>query len=248
MDEQAVIQVNAVSKCYGENKAIKSVSFQVKRGELFGLIGRHGSGKSTLLELLMGHRLPDEGTIKVLGVDVKGGNSALKENISIFMQSTSLVDKLTVREALHKFQSFFHQDLKTEGVIEQFGLSAYADKEVKRLSGGLRQKAMLAIAVSNDPQVVFLDEPTTGLDAAAKQEYWKMLSALKMQGKTIIINSHDMSEIYSHCDRVGVMRTGQLVACNKPRQLIDELPYGGMTMEAVYMHYAIHEVEGGVEV
>jgi ABC-type multidrug transport system, ATPase component len=245
MEKEAVIQVDAVSMSYGTNKAIKQVSFHVKRGELFGIIGRNGAGKTTLLELLMGQRAADAGTITVLGYDVKEQPKELKDRISIFMQSTTLVDKLTVKEALDMLQGFYNLRSDTDAMLGRFKLERYGDKTVKRLSGGLRKRVMLAAALANDPDIIILDEPTTGLDMQAKKEYWEMLSELKEQGKTIVISSHDMSEIQRHCDRVGVMKDGGLAACGSPQQLIRELPGGGLTMEAVYMHYAV-SAEGGV--
>ncbi|MFD0588872.1 ABC transporter ATP-binding protein [Paenibacillus sp. GCM10027627] len=247
MDKQAIIQMDTVSKYFGTNNAIKQVSFQVKQGEIFGVIGKNGAGKTTLLELLSGNQSPDEGKLHILGIDMKSEAEKLKEHINIFMQSTSLVDKMTVREALEMFQGFYAKKNDISAIIKQFGLAPYEEKVVRRLSGGLRQRITLAIAVVNDPSIIFLDEPTTGLDAQAKKEYWAILASLKLQGKTIVIISHDMTEIQYHCDRVGVMREGKLVACDSPTKLIDELPRGGLTMEAVYMYYAVGEA-GGVKV
>ncbi|WP_168119769.1 ABC transporter ATP-binding protein [Paenibacillus sp. HB172176] len=246
MDNYAVIQVSTVTKHYGPNNAIHQVSLQVERGELFGIIGKNGAGKTTLLELMMGHLHADEGSLHVLGYDIQKDSEKLRDHMNIFMQSTSLIDKMTVREALLLFQSFYERKGSIDDILEQFRLAPVADKLVKRLSGGLRQRTSLALAVVHNPDVIFLDEPTTGLDIQAKKEYWDILSALKLQGKTIVIVSHDMSEIHQHCDRVGVMRDGKLVVCNHPNTLITELPGGGMTMEAVYMHYAVGAM-GGVE-
>lgn len=247
MDNQAVIQVDTVTKYYGTNNAVEKVSFQVGRGELFGIIGKSGAGKTTLLELLMGLRIPDAGGIKVLGLDVLHESERLKEYINFYMQSTSLVDKMNVREALELFQSLYNCGDNVDCLIEQFGLEAYVDKMVKRLSGGLRQLTTLAITIVHNPQIIFLDEPTTGLDLKAKSDYWSILASLKKQGKTIVIISHDMAEIQRHCDRVSVMRDGELVICNSPSNLISQLPGGGLTMEAVYMHYAVN-AQGGVQV
>lgn len=246
MDE-AVIQVNRVSKNYGANNAVDGVSFQVHQGEIFGIIGKNGAGKTTLLELLLGLRMPEEGSVKVLGLDVLLDAERLKDKINFYMQSTSLVDKMTVREALDTFQSFYNSPNDVDQILKQFGLENYADKIIKRLSGGARQLATLAIAVINDPQIIFLDEPTTGLDLQAKRDYWSILAGLKRQGKTIVITSHDMDKVQKYCDRVSVMREGRLIICNSPSTLIAEIPGGGMTMEAVYMHYAVNG-SGGVGV
>lgn len=247
MDHRAIIHADRVSKHYGANNAIKQVSFQVNHGEIFGIIGKNGAGKSTLLELLSGNLIPDEGSLRVHGYDLGVEGHKLKEHINIFSQSTSLVDRLMVREALDMFQGFYTRQCDIDAIMQQFGLSPYADKVVRRLSGGLRQRTTLALAVVNDPSLIFLDEPTTGLDVQAKKEYWAILSTLKLQGKTIVIVSHDLTEMQACCDRIGIMREGRFVACDEPAQLIRKLPGGGLTMEAVYMHYAVGEA-GGVEV
>lgn len=238
MDKQMVIQVSSISRSYGAKKAVNKVSMQVKEGEIFGIIGTNGAGKTTLLEMLMGIRMPDNGNIKILGLDALMEVERLKEYIGIHLQSTSLVDKMTVREALELFQAFYNRKNDLESIIDQLGLRPYADKMIKRLSGGWRQRAALAIALVNDPKIIFLDEPTTGLDPLTKKEYWMLLRQLRQQGKTIVVASHDMDEIQRNCNQVGVMRNGELVICDQPTKLISELPGGGMTMEAVYMYYA----------
>lgn len=247
MDKGAVIQVNQVNKYLGAKHAIKQVSFQVGQGELFGIIGKSGAGKSTLLELISGQRSPDGGSIRVLGLDMPAEAERLKGHINFCMQTTTLVDKMTVREALGMFRELYSSQIDIDSVMKQFGLLPYADKTVKQLSGSLRQRTSLAISVIHDPAIVYLDEPTTGLDSQAKREYWSILAGLRLQGKTIVIASHDMTEIQYCCDRVGVMKDGELVVCDTPMTLIEELPRGGLTMEAVYMEYAVGS-RGGVEV
>ncbi|MDQ0115719.1 ABC transporter ATP-binding protein [Paenibacillus harenae] len=239
MDMQTVIQVSSISKHYGANKAVDKVSFQVRKGELFGIVGTNGAGKTTLLEMMMGLRMPDKGAIHVLGRDVLFEADLLKEDIGIHLQSTTLIDKMNVREALELFQSFYKRKNDLDMIIKQFDLEPYADKIVKRLSGGWRQRTALAIALVNDPHIIFLDEPTTGLDPAAKRDYWSLLLELKRQGKTIVVASHDMEELQRNCNHIAVMRRGEMVACDSPAALISNLPGGGMTMEAVYMHYAV---------
>ncbi|OMF22343.1 ABC transporter [Paenibacillus sp. FSL H8-0548] len=247
MDKEAIIQVSSVSKYYGANRAVEKVSFKVNEGEIFGIIGQHGAGKTTLLEMLMGIRMPEQGSIQIYGQDVVLDAERLKEDIGIHLQSTSLVDKMNVREAMELFQGFYKRKNDLDLIIEQFGLSPYSNKLVKRLSGGWRQRTALAIALVNDPKIIFLDEPTTGLDSQAKRDYWSLLALLKQQGKTIVVASHDMEEIQRYCSRVCVMRKGELMACANPTTLIAQLPGGGMTMEAVYMHHAV-EMKGRVSV
>lgn len=247
MDMQTIIQVSSVSKYYGANKAVDRVSFKVNEGEIFGIIGTHGAGKTTLLEMLMGIRMPDQGSIRIYGHDVVLEAERLKEDIGIHLQSTSLVDKMNVREAMELFQGFYKRKSDLDRIIEQFGLSQYSDRLVKRLSGGWRQRTALAIALVNDPKIIFLDEPTTGLDPQAKKDYWSLLQLLQQQGKTIVVASHDMEEIQRNCNRVCVMRKGEFITCDNPSALIAQLPGGGMTMEAVYMHHAV-EMNRGVSV
>lgn len=242
MDNQTVIQVSSISKYYGANKAIDDVSFHVKDSEIFGLIGGAGAGKTTIIELLLGLGMPDSGYISVLGQNVCTNAETLKDEIGVHLGSTALVDKMSVREALELFQGFYKHKTDINQIIDQLGLTPYADKTIKRLSGGWRQRVSLAISLVNDPRIIFLDEPTTGLDMQAKKEYWSIIRQLKQQGKTIIVASHDMEEVQFNCDRVCVLRDGECMVCDKPETLISELPGGGMTMEGVYMHYALNAV------
>lgn len=242
MNKQTVIQVSSICKSYGSHHAIDQVSFHVREGELFGIIGTNGAGKTTLLEMLMGLRKPDDGRIEVLGIDAIMEADRLKEHIGIHLHSTSLVDKLTVKEALEMFQSFYTRKYNLDKLIDELGLEPYLNKTVKRLSGGWQQRAALAIALVNDPSIIFLDEPTTGLDQQARAEYWSILLDLKRQGKTIVMSSHDMGEFQRNCDRVAVLRKGGIVKCDTPNQLISQIPVGGLTMEAVYVHFAYAEV------
>ncbi|MFF2093777.1 ABC transporter ATP-binding protein [Paenibacillus sp. NPDC058174] len=242
MRKRTVIQVSSVSKSYGNNQAVEEVSFRVKEGELFGIIGTNGAGKTTLLEMLMGLRKPDNGRIDVLGIDAIMEAEKLKDYIGIYLQSTSLVDKLTLREALEMFQSFYTRKMDLDELIARFGLEPFENKIVKRLSGGWQQRAALAIALVNDPKIIFLDEPTTGLDWQARAEYWSLVLDLKRQGKTVVISSHDMGEMQRNCDRIAVLRKGSIVKCDTPGKLISQIPAGGLTMEAVYVHFAYAEV------
>jgi ABC-2 type transport system ATP-binding protein len=242
MGKQTVIQVNSISKHYGANKAVDGISFYVQEGEIFGLIGADGAGKTTLIEMLLGLGVPDSGQISVLGQNVCLDAESLKEDVGVHLGSTALVDRMSVREALELFQVFYKHKTDINNIIEQFGLGPYEDKLIKRLSGGWRQRVALAIALVNDPKIIFLDEPTTGLDMQAKKDYWAIIKQLKQQGKTIVVASHDMEEVQFNCDRVCVLRNGECMVCDKPETLISELPGGGMTMEGVYMHYAVNAV------
>ncbi|CAM3329629.1 ABC transporter ATP-binding protein [Paenibacillus lupini] len=242
MNKQAIIQVSSICKCYGPYNALNEISFEVNSGELFGIIGTSGAGKTTLLEMLMGLRRPDQGKIEVLGMDAILEAKQLKEYIGMHMYSNSLVDNLTVREALELFQSFYVRQNNIDTIISDLGLEPYMNKPVKRLSGGWQQRIALAFALVNDPKIIFLDEPTTGLDKQARADYWSLLMKLKSQGKTIVMASHDMGEMQRNCDRIAVLRKGDIVKCDSPQQLISQIPEGCVTMEGVYVHFAYAEV------
>jgi len=237
LDKQIVIDVERISKYYGIKAAISHVSLQIGQGELFGIVGGNGAGKTTLLELISGLKMADQGSITILGKDVLFQYDELKEELGMHIQGTGLVESMNVREALTLFQSFYKKKYGADRLIGLLGLEPYADKTIKRLSGGLRQRVTLAIALVNDPTVIVLDEPTIGLDLEAKEQYWMLLGKLRDEGKTIVIASHDMEQVQRYCDRAAVMRQGQLLACDPPQSLISQLPGGGMTMEAVYMYH-----------
>ncbi|WP_338552947.1 ABC transporter ATP-binding protein [Paenibacillus sp. KS-LC4] len=235
---RTMIKVDSVCKAYGSNQAVDNISLHIKEGELFGIIGTNGAGKTTLLEMLMGLRQPDKGQIEVLGINPAAEATELQEHIGLHLQSISLVDKLNVREALEMFRSFYKCSCEMKEIIDRFGLESYLDRPVRRLSGGWRQRVALAISVVNNPKIIFLDEPTTGLDMQAREEYWSIILELKRQGKTIVLSCHDMGEMQHHCDRIAVLRQGNLVKCDTPKRLISQIPAGGLTMEAVYVHFA----------
>ncbi|MCR2803440.1 ABC transporter ATP-binding protein [Paenibacillus soyae] len=247
MDMPAIIQLDTVSKLYGANNAIKQLSFQVRQGELFGIMGMNGAGKSTLLELLSCNLQPDGGVLRLLGHDAVLEADQLKGSMNKIPQGASLVERMTVREALETFQSAYSREHEIDTYLSRFGLLPYSDKLIRGLTGGLKQMTMLAIAIAHEPKLIFLDEPTTGLDAQAKRDYWAILAALRAEGKTIVIASHDMSLMQARCDRILVLRKGRMAACDSPGRLIEGLPGGGLTMEAVYMQYAVGE-PGGVGV
>ena len=238
-----MIRVDQASKYYRGSKAVDNVTFHVKEGELFAIIGTSGAGKTTLIELMLGLNVIDEGQITILGFDVEKDSAKTKDYINFFMRSTSLIEKMTVYEALKAFQGLYDRKKDITELIDMFQLKSYAHKEVRRLSGGMRQLTMLAIAAVNDPRIIILDEPTTGLDGQAKQQYWALLNYLRKAGKTIVIASHDLSEIHQYSNRVAIMKNGSVMQCDTPSQLIKGLPRGGLTLEAVYMHYAV-EREG----
>ena len=208
---ETVIRCSDVRKTYGAVRAVDGVSFEVGRGEIFGLLGPNGAGKTTTVEMLEGLRSPDAGSLEVLGIDVAAHPDALKERIGVALQTAELYPKLTVVEVLDLFRSFYRRSLPTEQLIEFLDLGERRNGRTKELSGGQRQRLAVALALVNDPEVVFLDEPTTGLDPAARRALWDLVEQLKGQGKTILLTTHYMEEAEVLCDRLAIMDHGHII-------------------------------------
>jgi ABC-2 type transport system ATP-binding protein len=206
-----VISCRDLVKTYGDVHAVAGVTFEVGRGEIFGLLGPNGAGKTTTVEMLEGLRSPDGGSLEVLGIDVAAHPDALKERIGVTLQTAELYPKLTVVEVLDLFRSFYRRSLPTEQLIEFLDLGERRNGRTKELSGGQRQRLAVALALVNDPEVVFLDEPTTGLDPAARRSLWDLVEKLKAQGKTILLTTHYMEEAETLCDRLAIMDHGKVI-------------------------------------
>jgi ABC-2 type transport system ATP-binding protein len=206
-----IIRCRDVRKTYGDVHAVDGVTFDVGRGEVFGLLGPNGAGKTTTVEMLEGLRSPDGGSLEVLGIDVAAHPDALQERIGVTLQTAELYPKLTVVEVLDLFRSFYRRSLPTEQLIDFLDLGERRNGRTKELSGGQRQRLAVALALVNDPEVVFLDEPTTGLDPAARRSLWDLVEALKAQGKTILLTTHYMEEAEALCDRLAIMDHGHLI-------------------------------------
>ncbi|MFT4416689.1 ABC transporter ATP-binding protein [Fredinandcohnia humi] len=234
-----VIELTDIKKNYKDVKAVDGISLKVKKGEVLGIIGANGAGKSTTLEIMMGIRKPDSGTVKVLGLDVEHATNEIKQKIGIQLQQTALYDRIKVKEALELFSSYYEKKRDLKEIIETLGLTPYLNKYVKNLSGGWQQRTSLALALINDPEIIFLDEPTTGLDPKARLELWACINRYREEGKTILLSTHYMDEAQRHCDRIAIIKKGKLVACDKPEHLIESLGHGIGSMEDVYLQYAV---------
>ncbi len=206
-----VISCRDVRKTYGVVRAVDGVTFEVRQGEIFGLLGPNGAGKTTTVEMLEGLRTPDGGSLEVLGIDVAAHPDALKERIGVALQTAELYPKLTVVEVIDLFRSFYRRSLPTEQLISFLDLDERRNGRTKELSGGQRQRLAVALALVNDPEVVFLDEPTTGLDPAARRSLWDLVEQLKAQGKTILLTTHYMEEAEVLCDRLAIMDHGRII-------------------------------------
>jgi len=218
-----VIRVDDVRKSYGDVRAVDGVSFAVTQGEVFGLLGPNGAGKTTTVEMLEGLRAPDSGNLEVLGIDAARDPAALKERIGVTLQTAALYPKLTVVEILDLFRSFYRRSIPTEQLIGDLDLGERRKAQTRELSGGQRQRLSIALALVNDPEVVFLDEPTTGLDPAARRSLWDLIVGLKSQGKTVLLTTHYLEEADQLAERLAIVDRGKVVAEGTPEALKREL-------------------------
>ncbi len=216
----AKVIVRDLRKHYDGVEAVRGVSFAIEPGEIFGLLGPNGAGKTTTVECLVGLREPDAGEIQVCGLDARRNAAEVKQKIGVALQSTSLQDKITPREALRLFGSFYRERAEPAELIKRFALEEKADAPVDTLSGGQRQRLALALAFVNRPELVFLDEPTTGLDPQARRELHEAVRQMKRDGYTVLFTTHYLNEAETLCDRVGIIDRGQIVAVGTPQELI----------------------------
>ena len=214
------VRVQDVRKRYGAVQAVDGVSFEVAPGEVFGLLGPNGAGKTTTVEMLEGLRAPDSGQLEVLGIDVARNPDDLKQRVGVTLQTAELYPKLTVVEVLDLFRSFYKRSLPTNQLIEFLDLGERRTAQTRQLSGGQRQRLAVALALVNDPEVIFLDEPTTGLDPAARRSLWDLVQKLQGQGKTILLTTHYMEEAEVLCDRLAIMDHGKILALGTVNELV----------------------------
>ncbi len=220
---QPVLKCLAVKKYYGAVKAVDGVDLEVLKGECFGLLGPNGAGKTTLVEMLEGLTKPDRGRVEVLGYQWGSGDDrAFRERISVQLQETQLADKLTVAETIRLFRSFYHRGHSVDEVIAKTGLGEKRTERVMKLSGGTKQKLALACALVSDPELLFLDEPTTGLDPQARNHIWEIVEEFKSRQGTILLTTHYMEEAARLCDRVAIMDRGKILALDRPASLVEK--------------------------
>jgi ABC-2 type transport system ATP-binding protein len=214
-----VLQVENLTKRYGDVEAVRGVTFQVSEGEVFGLLGPNGAGKTSTIEILEGLRTRDAGNIWVCGYDPRTHADELKHEIGAALQSTSLPDKIRVLEAIRLFASFYRRRRNVDDLLRRFGLDEKRDAFYSQLSGGQKQRLALAIALVNDPKVLFLDEPTAGLDPQVRREIYDIIEELKREKKTIVLTTHYIEEAERLCDRVAIVDHGRLITEGTPREL-----------------------------
>jgi ABC-2 type transport system ATP-binding protein len=217
------ITVENLHKHYKNNHAVRGVSFTVEKGEIFGIVGPNGAGKTTTIEIMEGLRLKDSGNVNILGLDPEKDASELRQRIGVQFQSTSIQEQLKVREAIDLFSSFYRKQGDVERIVRSLGLQDRLNTYFKNLSGGWKQRVTLALATLHDPEIVFLDEPSTGLDPQARRELWDLIRWLRDEGKTIVVTTHYMEEAEKLCDRVAVFAKGKLAAVDSPKRLVTSL-------------------------
>ena len=215
----AVIQVEGLYKSYGAVEALRGVSFEVEEGEVFGLLGPNGAGKTSTVEILEGMRTPDSGIARVCGLDPEKSGIEFKEQIGAVLQSTSLPDKIRVQEAIELFAQFYKRRANTDDLLKRFQLEEKRNAFYSQLSGGQKQRLALAMALVNDPRVVFLDEPTAGLDPQVRREIYDIIEELKRDKKTVLLTTHYIEEAERLCDRVAIVDQGRVIAHGTPREL-----------------------------
>jgi ABC-2 type transport system ATP-binding protein len=210
-------------KRYGTVIAVDALDLLVQRGECFGLLGPNGAGKTTTIEILEGLLTPDAGDVSVLGLNWQRDSKTLRPRLGIQLQETQLADKLTVGETLSLFRSFYPDGPTVDQLLETVELSSKRDAWVSKLSGGQKQRLSVACALAGRPELLFLDEPTTGLDPQSRRQLWAVLEGFRSRGGTILITTHYMDEAHALCDRVGIMDQGKLIALGTPRELVASL-------------------------
>ena len=226
MGGEAIIQVEGLCKVYGAVRAVDGVSFEVYEGEIFGMVGPNGAGKTTTIECIEGLRRPDKGTVRALGLDPQRDGYALRERIGVQLQEAALPDRIKVWEAMDLFASFYGRSLprqEREELLERLGLARKRNTPFAKLSGGQKQRLFIALALVNDPELVFLDELTTGLDPQARRAMWDLVRGIRERGKTVFLTTHYMEEAEHLCDRVAIMDQGCIIALDTPENLVSSL-------------------------
>ena len=220
---ESVIQVSGLTKRYDSLTAVDNISFEVFRGEVFGILGPNGAGKTTTVEILEGMRVPDSGTVLVDGIDVTRDPLAVKAIIGVQLQTAAFFDGLNLLELVTLFGTLYRRKVDARELLERVGLADKAKSRYKGLSGGQKQRLSIATALVNEPVVLFLDEPSTGLDPQARRHMWDLVKRLQEEGKTILMTTHYMEEAEELCHRVAIMDSGKIIAMKSPDVLIDDL-------------------------
>ncbi len=248
---ETAIVVEGLRKVYGEVVAVDGISFEVRRGEIFGMVGPNGAGKTTTIECIEGLRRPDGGTVTTLGLDPQRDGYELRERIGVQLQESALPNRIKVWEAVDLFASFYRRSVEWEPLLERLGLAEKRNTDFAKLSGGQKQRLFIALALINDPELVFLDELTTGLDPQARRAMWQLVLDIREQGKTVFLTTHFMEEAERLCDRVAIVDDGRIVALDSPEKLVRSLGAEKrvlFTVERAFDEAALRAVPGVTKV
>lgn len=237
-----ILKVKNLQKSYGKNKVVKGISFSVLEGEVFGILGPNGAGKTTTLEMIEALRPIDGGEAILGGINVAEDPQAVKEIIGIQLQSSAFYDRLTLVEQLKMFASFYGAKINPAELLADVELTEKATDRVERLSGGQKQRFSIASALVNKPKVLFLDEPTTGLDPQARRHLWELIQKIQKKGITVILTTHYMEEAELLCDRVAIMDNGQIITLDSPKNLIKNLLKKGFKKEKTVQQASLEDV------
>lgn len=236
---ETIIVVENLSKSYDQLQAVDNLNISIGRGEVYGLLGANGAGKSTAIECILGTKQADKGKISILSMNTKHDRKKLFEKIGVQFQETNYQDKITVKELCEVTSSLYRTTADYLKLLDQFGLSDKLKSQVNELSGGQRQRLFIVQALIPNPEVVFLDELTTGLDARARRDVWKCLKDMKAKGLTILMNSHFMDEVEVLCDRINILKSGRSVFCGTVQEAIENSPCN--KFEDAYLWYTDEE-------
>ena len=249
----AILEVRDLAKRYPAVTAVDGIRFAVQKGECFGLLGPNGAGKTTTVEMMEGIIAPTSGEVFYQGKPV---DTHFRQEVGIQFQSTALQDFLTVRETLQMFRNLYTRGLDVDELVRMCTLQEYVDRDARKLSGGQRQRLLLALALVNDPEILFLDEPTTGLDPQARRNFWDLIRAIKARDKTVVLTTHYMEEAFLLCDRIAIMDHGRIIAEGPPSTLLAkhfhdvilQLPKEDVKMGAAELGLELHDAGENVEI
>lgn len=229
------ISVKGLKKCFGDVTAVDGIDFDVKKGEIFGLLGHNGAGKSTTIECILGVKQPEAGTVEVMGMNPQKERKRIFQKTGVQFQQTTYQNKITVGEICEVTASLYMNPSDWRNYLKEFGLADKKKQQVSELSGGERQKLSVILALIPNPELVFLDELTTGLDSVARREVWKHLLDLKKKGLTMLITSHYMDEVQNLCDRICILKKGKIIALGSVANVVNKSPYD--SLEEAFLWY-----------
>jgi len=235
----AAIKAVQLSKAYNGVPAVRDLNLTIQQGEVFGLLGANGAGKSTSVECMLGTKTPEQGEVSILGLNPVTERRRLFERVGVQFQEANYPDRITVSELCEETESLYRTSVDYRELLEQFGLAEKVKSPVSDLSGGQKQRLFVVLALIPNPEVVFLDELTTGLDARARRDVWKCLKSLKESGLTIFLTSHFMDEVEVLCDRIGILKSGRMIFCGTTQEAVSSSPCD--TLEEAYLWYTEEE-------